>query len=91
MWHDLSQGPQCLCYALSHQSTTRALKLASFKGDDHYKAHSIADACSTVGHFTVLLADLENFVKLMNDEGCEDEQTSQLKLHKVVDIEGFLL
>ena len=27
----------------------------------------------------------------MNDEDCKDEQTSQLKLQNVVDIEGFLL
>ena len=76
LWHDLNQGPQCLCYALSHQYTTRALKLVNFKGDDYYKARSIADACSIVGYFTVFLADLENFVKLMNEEGCEDEQMS---------------
>ena len=76
---------------LSHQYTTRALKLANLKGNDYYKARSIADACSIVGHFTVFLADLENFVTLVNDEGCEDEQTSQLRLHNVVDIEGSLL
>ena len=91
MWHNLSQGPQCLCYALSHQYTKRSLKLTSLKGDDYYKARSIVDACNNFGEFRVLFASMENVVTFMNGEGGEDEKTSQLELHNIVDLEGFIL
>ena len=91
-WRNLGEeGPQCLCFVLDHQYTDAALKLANLKGDDYYRARYIADSCGEAGNFCVLLASLQRVVTFMNDEGGREEAESELRLKRIVDVEGFIL
>jgi hypothetical protein len=76
---------------LDHQYTDAALKLANLKGDDYYRARYVADSCGEAGDFCVLLASLQRVVTFLNDEGGREDEESELRLKRIVDVEGFVL
>ena len=86
-WQSLDPATQCLCYALGHQYTSAALRLASLKGYDYCQARFVADVCNQVDSFHVLLARMEK--TLSNYEN--GDETFEILLKQIVDLEGFLL
>ena len=90
-WRDLNEGPECLCYVLDHQYTNAGLKLGNLKGHDYCRARHVADSCTEAGDFCVLLASLQKVVSFMNDEGGQEDAQSELRLDRIVDLEGFML
>ncbi|MCJ1391367.1 hypothetical protein MMC18_004230 [Xylographa bjoerkii] len=79
----------CFCQTLAY--TDAGLKLAELKGDDYYRACYVANACRKVGDFCVLLASMQKVVTLPNDEGGEENAQSELRLNRILDLEGFAL
>ena len=88
-WRTLGEPP-VLCYALDHQYTDAALKLASLKGDDYFRARYVIDACAKADGFFVLLAELKKVTTLDHSEFDEDPR-SELQLDRVVDLTGSML
>ena len=86
-WQSLDPATQCLCYALGHQYTSAALRLASLKGYDYCQARFVADVCNQVDSFHVLLARMEK--TLSNYEN--GDETFEILLKQIFDLEGFLL
>ena len=82
----MTDTTDALCYALGHQYTAAALRMATLKGEDYIQARFIADAGEKTGEFEILLASMEKIVTLD-----EDERTSELWLNNIVDLEGYIL